>query len=390
LGDRFGRRKHRFTLAGASPFSSLARGHKQEVAEMINYKQWEQHEKLSIAEAACLWNEVSPYRYQNDKLTDQENDVVYEKIRHIIKQAEKFSRLDYIKLNHPEIVDGIDLRWKNSCDNKIDGLVVTDPYRTKFEENIFRAAEKSVRDENINSKTLFYWSYYYRIANSIKEKPLFLYPQGSLAYSDFENYKLFEKLIHKIIKRDSKNHYRFFFVDSIKNEENLKKRLYEIKGIKEKEKELVLNLWKKNKSKEQEQKADLSRKQDTNQTKETFSSKKEVDKSNDIGIKKVKLEINENSYRWYVNTKLILEKRKSRIRFNFIKTLYDQIGFRWIKHDVFMNMFNWKDLTGYHGSFGKTGKMGKLVSEMRKKLGVDILYDKKLGVCFSDNVVKSD
>jgi len=95
-------------------------------------------------------------------------------------------------------------------------------------------------------------------------------------------------------------------------------------------------------------------------------------------------------YRWMVNgaDKGVFYKQEKAIKAKILNILYDQIGIGWVPHKTFQQAAGWTR-GEYFGSSTEPGRMQKQLTEIRKFLGVDILFRKREGVRFTEGVVKS-
>ncbi len=95
-------------------------------------------------------------------------------------------------------------------------------------------------------------------------------------------------------------------------------------------------------------------------------------------------------FRWLVNgaDKGIFYRQEKAIKAKILNILYDQIGIGWVPHKTFQQAAGWTR-GEYFGSSTEPGRMQKQLTEIRKFLGVDILFRKREGVRFAEGVVKS-
>ena len=95
-------------------------------------------------------------------------------------------------------------------------------------------------------------------------------------------------------------------------------------------------------------------------------------------------------FRWLVNgaDKGVFYKQEKAIKAKILNILYDQIGIGWVPHKTFLQAAGWTRRE-YFGSSTEPGRMQKQLTEIRKFLGVDILFRKREGVRFAEGVVKS-
>lgn len=95
-------------------------------------------------------------------------------------------------------------------------------------------------------------------------------------------------------------------------------------------------------------------------------------------------------FRWLVNgaDKGIFYRQEKAIKAKILNILYDQIGIGWVPHKTFLQAAGWTR-GEYFGSSTEPGRMQKQLTEIRKFLGVDILFRKREGVRFAEGVVKS-
>lgn len=94
---------------------------------------------------------------------------------------------------------------------------------------------------------------------------------------------------------------------------------------------------------------------------------------------------------WFVNgeDKGSVFKRSDKIRAKVLDLLYDNIGVGWVTHDILMRNTGWNE-NEYYRSFDNPGRMQRLVSEIRSKLGMkEIVFQKSKGVRFTEKVRKS-
>lgn len=95
-------------------------------------------------------------------------------------------------------------------------------------------------------------------------------------------------------------------------------------------------------------------------------------------------------FRWLVNgaDKGIFYRQEKAIKAKILNILYDQIGIGWVPHKTFLQAAGWTR-GEYFGSSTEPGRMQKQLTEIRKFLGVEILFRKREGVRFAEGVVKS-
>ena len=99
----------------------------------------------------------------------------------------------------------------------------------------------------------------------------------------------------------------------------------------------------------------------------------------------------DSGWHWIVNgvDRGRISKRDDSIICKISKILYDQIEFGWTPHKTFYQNTGWtKD--EYFGVHNQPGRMQKQLTILRKMLGVEISFNKELGVRFPENVVKSN
>jgi len=103
-------------------------------------------------------------------------------------------------------------------------------------------------------------------------------------------------------------------------------------------------------------------------------------------------ESDKESEKWYVDGKLKKvygPKKKNCMQSKILKILFNQMGNGWIPHQTFMNATGWNEEYYYGKNYCDSGRMQKLLFQLRQQLKVKILFSKKYGVRFSEEVVKS-
>ncbi|MDD5698396.1 MAG: hypothetical protein PHH77_07240 [Victivallaceae bacterium] len=106
----------------------------------------------------------------------------------------------------------------------------------------------------------------------------------------------------------------------------------------------------------------------------------------------IRKEMDDRTEKWYVDGKLKKiygPKKKNCLQSKTLNILYDQIGNGWIPHRTFINATGWNEKEYFGKDYYDSGKMQKLLSRLRQKPGVKILFNKERGIKFSEEVVKS-
>jgi len=98
----------------------------------------------------------------------------------------------------------------------------------------------------------------------------------------------------------------------------------------------------------------------------------------------------DDGWHWFDNgeDKGRVARSDNSIRYKIMRILFDQIGHGWIPHASFYLSAGWHK-ERYLPSGDDPGLMQRHLSILRKALGIDIHFDKKKGVRFPENVVKS-
>jgi hypothetical protein len=93
---------------------------------------------------------------------------------------------------------------------------------------------------------------------------------------------------------------------------------------------------------------------------------------------------------WVVDgvDKGVFYKRPEAIKGRILEILFEQIGNGWVPHTTFMHACGWSDQR-YFGDSTEPKLMQKHLTDVRNFLGVKVVFSKKHGVRFAENVVKS-
>jgi hypothetical protein len=95
-----------------------------------------------------------------------------------------------------------------------------------------------------------------------------------------------------------------------------------------------------------------------------------------------------DSEHWLVDGELKkIYKRTDCAQSIILNILYAQIGNGWIRHQIFMNATGWYDEVYWGVEETRIGKMQQLLRHLRRHLKVKIIFSKKDGIRFSEEVV---
>lgn len=98
----------------------------------------------------------------------------------------------------------------------------------------------------------------------------------------------------------------------------------------------------------------------------------------------------EDAVHWFVNgvDRGVFYRQANAKKAKIIEILFDQLGHGWIPHPTFIHACGWED-RHYWGSSSEGSVMQKQLTGIRNFLGLEVEFNRKLGVKFAGNIVKS-